>query len=120
MEEQELEQPQAKPPKGSSFKSHPIVYSFKQALMVLRNKYALTIVVFLVWLTFFDRYNLVDMLQNTSKIGDMKDEMDYYRTKITEDSTRIQELTSNNENLEKYAREQYLMKHADEEIFIVK
>ena len=118
MEEQE--QQQAKPSKGSSLKGHPIVRSFRQALVVLRNKYALTIVVFLVWLTFFDRYNLVDMLENTSKIGDMKDEMDYYRTRITEDSTRIQELTSNNANLEKYAREQYLMKQADEEIFIVK
>lgn len=118
MEEQENHE--SKPSLKAPFKSHPIVKSFKQSLVVLRNKYVLTIVVFLVWLTFFDRYNLVDMLENTSKINDMKAEMDYYKTKITEDSTRIKELTSNNENLEKYAREQYLMKQADEEIFIVK
>jgi len=101
-------------------KEHPVKKNFKQSLTVLRNKYALTVVVFLVWLTFFDRYNLVDMKESTSTINEMKTEKEYYRTRITEDSTRIKELTTNNENLEKYAREQYLMKKADEEIYIVK
>jgi cell division protein DivIC len=104
-----------KPPK-----EHPVRKNFKQSLTVLRNKYALTLVVFVVWLTFFDRYNLVDMKESTSTIRDMKTEKIYYLTRITEDSTRIKELTTNSENLEKYAREQYLMKKADEEIFIVK
>ena len=99
---------------------HPVKASLAQSLVVLRNKYVLTVVVFLVWLTFFDRYNLVDMLNNASTIREMKAEQEYYKARITEDSTRIMELTSNNENLEKYAREQYLMKKADEEIFIVK
>jgi cell division protein DivIC len=105
---------------GNQKVEHPVKHYLTQSLVVLRNKYVLTIVVFLVWLTFFDRYDLVDMMNNASTIREMKTEKEYYRTKITEDSTRIKELTTNNENLEKYAREQYLMKKADEEIFIVK
>lgn len=101
-------------------KEHPAKAYLVQSLIVLRNKYVLTIVVFLVWLTFFDRYNLVDMMNNASTIREMKAEKEYYKTKITEDSTRIMELTTNNENLEKFAREQYLMKEPTEEIFIVK
>lgn len=116
----EAEEKDAKGMTGKQKSEHPIKSYLTQSLVVLRNKYVLTIVVFLVWLTFFDRYNLVDMLNNASTIHEMKAEKEYYKTKITEDSTRIKELTTNNENLEKYAREQYLMKKADEKIFIVK
>lgn len=101
-------------------KEHPLRGYLLQSLVILRNKFVLTIVVFLVWLTFFDRYNLVDMIGTSSRIKEMKAEKEYYKTKITEDSTRIMELTTNNENLEKYAREQYLMKKSDEDIYIVK
>lgn len=104
----------------TSQKGHSANFFLMQSLLVLRNKYVLTIVVFLVWLTFFDRYNLVDMLNNVSTIREMEAEKDYYKARIKEDSTRIMELTTNNENLEKYAREQYLMKKPDEKIFIVK
>lgn len=116
----EAEEKDAKGMTGKQKSEHPIKPYLAQSLVVLRNKYVLTIVVFLVWLTFFDRYNLVDMLNNASTIHEMKAEKEYYKVKITEDSTRIKELTTNNENLEKYAREQYLMKKADEKIFIVK
>ena len=39
--------------------------------------------------------------------------------KIEEDRKRIQELKTNNDNLEKFAREQYLMKKDNEDIFII-
>ncbi len=43
----------------------------------------------------------------------------YYLEKIEADRNRLEELRTNNENLEKFAREQYLMKRADEEIFVI-
>lgn len=115
MEELEKDEAPVKSPQKTPFSSYG-----KQILVVLRNKYVLTVVVFLVWLTFFDRYNLVDMMGNANTIKSMNSEIKYYKAKISQDSTRIIELTSDNENLEKYAREQYLMKKANEEIFIVK
>jgi len=39
--------------------------------------------------------------------------------RIMEDSIRMNELRTDNENLEKFAREQYLMKRENEEIFII-
>ena len=46
-------------------------------------------------------------------------EQEYYQQKIKEDRKRINELKTNDENLEKFAREQYLMKRDNEDIFII-
>ena len=43
----------------------------------------------------------------------------YYLEQIKTDSARLQELHTNDKNLEKFAREQYLMKKDNEDIFIV-
>ncbi len=43
----------------------------------------------------------------------------YYLEQIKTDSARLQELRTNDKNLEKFAREQYLMKKDNEDIFIV-
>ena len=49
----------------------------------------------------------------------MKREKEYYRKKIEEDKRKMEELLSSRENLEKFAREQYLMKRANEDIFVI-
>lgn len=43
----------------------------------------------------------------------------YYEKKIIEDSQRLKELKTNKENLEKFAREQYLMKRDNEDVFVI-
>ena len=43
----------------------------------------------------------------------------YYQKRIEEDAARLTELQTNNENLEKFAREQYLMHKENEDVFIV-
>ena len=76
-------------------------------------------VVFFVWLAFFDRNNLVEEMQLRRKIVTLKREKEYYRKKIEEDKRKMEELLSSRENLEKFAREQYLMKRANEDIFVI-
>ena len=67
----------------------------------------------------FDNSNWVSMLNTRRKINRMEDEKEYYQKKITNDKRKIRELRTNGENLEKFAREQYLMKKTNEEIFII-
>jgi len=43
----------------------------------------------------------------------------FYEEKIKEDNAKVEELKSNPANLEKFAREQYLMKKDNEDIFII-
>jgi cell division protein FtsB len=49
----------------------------------------------------------------------MELEKEYYLERIAEDSKKLNELMTNDENLEKFAREQYLMKKPDEDIFLI-
>ena len=49
----------------------------------------------------------------------MEEQKQYYFEKIKADSARLYQLRTDNENLEKFAREQYLMKRDDEEVFVI-
>ena len=58
-------------------------------------------------------------LQLRSKISQMEKEKKYYQKKIEEDKRKKDELLGSRDNLEKFAREQYLMKKENEDIFII-
>jgi cell division protein FtsB len=85
----------------------------------LRNKYVLTISVFTIWMLFFDQNNVVDRIKMSSEIRQLEQDRTYYLKEIEKDSTRLHELTTDRDNLEKYAREQYLMKKKNEDVFVV-
>jgi cell division protein FtsB len=68
---------------------------------------------------FFDQNNMVDRIKMTSEIRQLEQDREYYLAEIRKDSTRLKELTTNKENLEKYAREQFLMKKPNEDVFVV-
>ncbi len=67
----------------------------------------------------FDNSNWLDIMATYKRIRKFEKEKMYYLEKIEADRNRLEELRTNNENLEKFAREQYLMKRADEEIFVI-
>lgn len=83
------------------------------------NKYTITFLIFLVWLAFFDHNSLMEKWQLTRKISTLRKEKSYYQEKIKEDTRKIEELLGSKENLEKFAREQYLMKKTNEDIFVI-
>lgn len=85
----------------------------------VKNKFILTTFVFLLWLVIFDRSNWFDMIGEIRTIHTLESEKEYYQKKIEADNSKLKELKTNDENLEKFAREQYLMKKSDEDIFIV-
>ncbi|TVR74589.1 MAG: septum formation initiator family protein [Marinilabiliales bacterium] len=86
---------------------------------ILRNKYILSIMLFSLWLLFFDQNNLVNRFQEMRRINQLEADKEYFRERISADSARLNELKTDRENLEKFAREQYLMKRENEDIFII-
>ncbi|WP_229783039.1 MULTISPECIES: FtsB family cell division protein [Butyricimonas] len=74
---------------------------------------------FVIWIALFDKYSFIDRLQLRSKINQLENEQKYYREKIEEDKRKKEELLGSRDNLEKFAREQYLMKKENEDIFII-
>jgi cell division protein DivIC len=88
-------------------------------IRIFRNKYILTFLVFSVWLLIFDRNNLIDRGKYLRALDEMETQKIYYIEKISHDSARLKELKTDADNLEKFAREQYLMKKENEEIFVI-
>ena len=89
------------------------------AYKILKNKYILSLIIFFVWLLIFDRNNLIDRVKFVYKLNEMERQKEYYETRIEQDSRKLNELKTNRVNLEKFAREQYLMKKPNEEIFVI-
>lgn len=91
----------------------------KILLSVSRNKYLLVLSVFSIWLIFFDNNNLIIRKNILKEARQLRNDCEYYRQRIKNDSTRLSELMKDAESLEKFAREQYLMKRENEDIFII-
>ncbi len=90
-----------------------------RTLKILGNKYILTTLIFIVWISFFDGNSLLERATVANKTSKMEREAMYYEKMVKDNKQRLQELRTDNNNLEKYAREQYLMKRNNEDIFIV-
>ena len=86
---------------------------------VFRNKYLLTVIIFLVWLLLFDSNNLITRYKELRELRKLKTDREHYLKRIDDDSQNLHELKTDNHNLEKFAREQYLMKKPDEDLYII-
>lgn len=58
-------------------------------------------------------------MKMSSEIRQLEENRTYYQEQIQKDSARLHELTTDKDNLEKYAREQFLMKKPNEDVFVV-
>jgi cell division protein FtsB len=76
------------------------------------------LIVFLIWIIFFDDLSLVDRSRQMSKLRQLENDKLYYQQKIEEDTRKLQELEGNEQSLEKFAREQYLMKKPGEDVYV--
>ncbi|MDR1756018.1 MAG: septum formation initiator family protein [Culturomica sp.] len=95
------------------------VHHWKKIARRFSNKYLLAGAFFLLWITFIDENSLVNQMQLRHKIATLTRQKEYYREKTEEDKRKISELLGNRDSLEKFAREQYLMKKRNEDIYII-
>ena len=91
----------------------------KVLFKTLTNKYLFVFLAFSVWMIFLDDHNILFLRQNINKLKRYRIESGYYKEKILKDSERLKELKTSSKNLEKFAREQFLMKKKNEDIFLV-
>jgi hypothetical protein len=91
----------------------------KAVFRFLSNKYIYTSLAFLVWITAFDRNNLIRQYKLTQELKMLQKEKQHYLEEIRKDSIAMVELLGSMEKLEKFGRERYLMKKEEEEIFLI-
>ena len=85
---------------------------------IRQHKYLITVVAFLVIIVFLDENSLIQRAKHQQEIKELTNEIEKYRKQYEEDTEKLKELTNNPEALEKIAREKYLMKKPNEDIFI--
>lgn len=85
----------------------------------LKNKYLLAGCFFIVWMFFFDPKDWGIAFDKNAKLKELqKSELHLSKT-IMETKQELDQLKMNAQTIEKYAREKYLMKKDNEDLFIV-
>ena len=83
-----------------------------------KNLYVVILVVFAIWMLFFDANSYLIHRELNKEMDDLENEKEYYQNEIEKDKKAIKEL-STEEGVEKLAREKYYMKKDSEEIYII-
>ncbi len=91
----------------------------KNITSVLKNKYLITVIVLTVWVIFFDKNDLKTQLELRAEVQKLEEERSYFAKEINSITSTIKELYTNPKTLEKFAREEYLMKRDNEDIFVI-
>ena len=86
----------------------------------LKNKYLIAVVLFIVWITFFDNFNLIKQSKIKKNIKQLEENKKFYIQEITKDSAEYYDLLNDAEKREKFAREKFLMKKEDEDVYIIR
>jgi cell division protein FtsB len=91
----------------------------KRLIDLFKNKYFLVSIAFLVWMIFFDKNDLFSQYQYRQQVNKLKQEREFYQKETDKVKKDLDELTSNPKKLEKFAREKYLMKKDNEDVFVI-
>ena len=83
------------------------------------NKYGLVTVLSIVVIFFIGDSNLYNRYKYNNKIRSLEVDISRIKQEIEENRKKIQELQTDREGLERFAREEYLMKKEDEDLFII-
>ena len=91
----------------------------QRILVVLKNKYTITIVFLLAWLLFFDRYDFMTQYAAVKELKQLEGEKEYYLSEINKNESDLKHLKEDPIYLERFAREHYLMKQPNEDVYII-
>ena len=80
------------------------------------NAYGLVVIVFLVLTFTVGDSSLYMRYTYDEKIRELENEIDHYRKEIETNTAKIKALRTDKEGLERFAREEYLMKKPDEDL----
>ncbi len=87
-------------------------------LKFLKNSYVIIIIIFVIWMIFFDSNSILVHNELNNDINDLNNQKEYYKNEIGRDNIELNQIKTDS-GLEKYAREKLFMKRDNEEIFII-
>ena len=100
-------------------KESDLQYYSKKLPAPLRNKYVFVGLLFVLWMLFFDRNNVISQFRLRNSLNGLKDKKEHHQRERDDAQRQWTEIFSNDATLEKFAREKHFMKRSNEDIFIV-
>ena len=82
------------------------------------NKYMLIVILFLVWMIFFDANSYLIHRELDNDINALENNAEFYQKEIDHDKSFIKKMDDDDE-MEKFAREKYYLKKENEDIYII-
>jgi cell division protein FtsB len=87
----------------------------------MKNKYLLTAAGFAIWILFVDDRDFITThFRRAEELKNLEASKKYYEERIAAARKELDQLKSNPAMIEKYAREKYLMKRENEDLFLVR
>jgi len=83
------------------------------------TKYLIVLMIATVWMLFFDRYNLRSQQRVQAQIERLQQDRAHYRQAISALDYEVDQLFTDGEELERFARERYHMKRPNEDVYVV-
>jgi len=87
---------------------------------VFKNKYFIVGFLFLIWISFLDENNLVSLNQQINTLEEKQAIIESLKNQIKEIEDKLELLNNDQKELEKFARENFLMKKENEDIILIK
>ena len=88
-------------------------------LKYTKNFYFVFAALFLLWMTFIDSNDIYSQFKLSSKVRELENQKEYLLERKDKIKKDREELMSNYELLEKFARERYLMKKKTEDLYVI-
>ena len=88
-------------------------------LKYTKNFYFVFTVLFIVWMIFIDSNDIISHFKLRSKLNELERQKEFYQERKEKIQVEREELLSNFELLEKFARERYLMKRKTEDLYVI-
>lgn len=85
---------------------------------ICKRKYMITVLAFIAIIGFLDKNSFIQRIKYQREISLLKDEINKYRSDYEENTRKLNELNSNPDAIEQIAREKYLMKKPNEDIYV--
>ena len=84
----------------------------------LKNKFVVVTLVFIVWITFFTQYDLINLRAHRAELNGMKTKIEFLESEITRMQREKESLQTDSAIIEQYAREKYYMKTKHEDVYV--
>lgn len=85
----------------------------------LKNKYFIAVAVFAAVLLFFDKNDIFTQVSRTNQLKELEQSKIHYTREVAELEKVRNELLHNAGTIEKYAREKFLMKRDNEDLYVI-